>query len=103
MSGTLVLTLPTLSVSTSNITERDNVTAGHESSLGDDNRDNVEQGRRHEAPSIEGMTVTPNNGFKACSLLGHFRNLLLVVNVVVSAGSVMYIFTAVKSTTENAK
>lgn len=30
--------------------ERD--TAGHEGSLGDDNRDNVEADRRHEAPQL---------------------------------------------------
>lgn len=50
-------------------------TAGHESSLGDDNRGNVEGDRRHEAPYAEGMTSTPDNGFylKACCILEHFK------------------------------
>ncbi len=64
-------------------------TAGHESSLGDDNRDNVEEDnvRRHEAPYTEGMTSAPDNGFgwEVCILLDHFTKLLLL-KMVVSAG-----------------
>lgn len=38
-------------LTTYNSSERD--TAGHESRVGDDNRDNVEEDRRHEAPHNE--------------------------------------------------
>lgn len=48
VSTTLNVSPKPLMLTTSNTAERD--AEGHESSLGDDNRDNVEEDRRHEAP-----------------------------------------------------
>lgn len=61
-SPTLNVSMKPLMLTTSNTSVQD--TAGHESSLGDVNRDNVEEDRRHEAPYTEGMALTLDNVFE---------------------------------------